>query len=140
MTPPSGTGDHRKRWSSAGTTSMAMKPIDGNASHGDDAPRRERHDEPLGRPLLAGRAAAHSPLEKRAVPSQEIERREGRRAREDRQVYPRLPVVDGPRRDEQQKPHDDGECNESEPGPRSQAFHSAATRPDAPTRAPTGQL
>ena len=47
--------------------------------------------------------------------SHEIARGKDRCAREDRQIDPRLPVVNGPSGDKEENPHYDGEYREAEP-------------------------
>src|SRR5262249_20942398 len=53
----------------------------GHDQDGDETEGRGQHDEPLSRPLLRRRTAPHSALEKSRVPSQQIERSQGRRGR-----------------------------------------------------------
>src|SRR5262249_6411381 len=61
--------------------------------------------------------------EERRVFPQEIGRDQERRPGEDRQVHPRLPVTNGPRWDEEQEAHGDGQREEREPRLASEIRH-----------------
>ncbi len=63
------------------------------------------------------RTSALSTLKKCRVLSDELERREDRRAPEDAQIHPGLPIVNALRGDEEQKTNDYGNDGECEPCP-----------------------
>ncbi len=88
----------------------------GENDEADESQRRENHDDLLSLLLLGGRTAAHPSRQKLRVLYHEVNGDRQRR----REIYaeenPRLPVGERPRRDENQRRHD--EKQEQEPAER----------------------
>src|SRR5262249_35229776 len=84
----------------------------------NESDHRDAHDDLLRRFLFCRRPAAQPAPEQGRVVLRQITGEEHRRAEENAEIEPSLPVIEGARRDEQQEGHADGEKDE------------AAARPD----------
>ena len=96
----------------------------GDNDERDKSHRRERHDDFLSRLLLGERASAHPALQKRRILFYEVEGDRKRRHEIYRQERPRLPVVERPRRNEQQRRHEQGEGSEGCRAPSHSGYSS----------------
>src|SRR4030095_15942164 len=89
----------------------------------NEAQRRENHDELLRRPFLRSRPTAHAAFEQGLIVSYEIPCGERRRAKKEREIYPRLPIVNGPGGEEDQNTHHAGKNSECNPCSRRKVLH-----------------
>ena len=87
--------------------------------------KHQRHDDLLRRDLFGGWAAAHPTLQELRILFDQIKRDRERGYKIDGQEQPSLPIIEGSRRNEQQRRHDQNEDQETDESLDVQLAHPA---------------